>query len=259
MTSAPVLPRPAPPAARPGDRPDRSGSARRNARSRLWAWLRPLGGLAILAFLVWRLGTGPFLDALRADRRLVARGRVRHRHADHGVLGLALEHDRRRSRAATPAADGRRGLLPLDLPQLDAARRRARRRAPGGQPRARGRRRRPGRAGCVLGAHGRTGRAGRAGRGRAVGVPVAGAVLDAAGHRDRARCGRAGRAAGPPCCRGAGCPAGRCGLRTARADVRDGLLARRIWPRVLLASVVAVLGHAPRSWSRRTPPARTHR
>ena len=37
-------------------------------------------------------------------------------------------------------------------------------------------------------------------------------------------------------------PLGR-GLRTARADVRDGLLARRIWPRVLLASVVAVLGH----------------
>src|SRR3954452_4123127 len=65
MTSAPVLPRPAPPAARPGDRPDRSGSSRRSVRSRLWAWLRPLGGLAILAFLVWRLGTGPFLDALR--------------------------------------------------------------------------------------------------------------------------------------------------------------------------------------------------
>lgn len=28
-------------------------------------WLRPAGGAAILALLVWRLGTGPFLDGLR--------------------------------------------------------------------------------------------------------------------------------------------------------------------------------------------------
>ena len=32
---------------------------------RLWAWARPLGGAAILAVLVWRLGTGPFLDGVR--------------------------------------------------------------------------------------------------------------------------------------------------------------------------------------------------
>jgi glycosyltransferase 2 family protein len=31
----------------------------------LWAWARPLGGVAILALLVWRLGTGPFLDGVR--------------------------------------------------------------------------------------------------------------------------------------------------------------------------------------------------
>jgi uncharacterized membrane protein YbhN (UPF0104 family) len=30
-----------------------------------WAWLRTLGGIAILAVLVWRLGSGPFLDGLR--------------------------------------------------------------------------------------------------------------------------------------------------------------------------------------------------
>ena len=30
-----------------------------------WAWARPLGGTAILAFLLWRLGTGPFLDGVR--------------------------------------------------------------------------------------------------------------------------------------------------------------------------------------------------
>src|SRR5215218_6102258 len=32
---------------------------------RTWAWARPLGGAAILAVLVWRLGTGPFLDGVR--------------------------------------------------------------------------------------------------------------------------------------------------------------------------------------------------
>jgi uncharacterized membrane protein YbhN (UPF0104 family) len=32
---------------------------------RLWAWARPLAGVGILAFLLWRLGTGPFLGGLR--------------------------------------------------------------------------------------------------------------------------------------------------------------------------------------------------
>jgi glycosyltransferase 2 family protein len=31
----------------------------------LWTWARPLGGAAILAVLVWPLGTGPFLDGVR--------------------------------------------------------------------------------------------------------------------------------------------------------------------------------------------------
>jgi glycosyltransferase 2 family protein len=30
-----------------------------------WAWARPFGGAAILGILVWRLGTGPFLDGVR--------------------------------------------------------------------------------------------------------------------------------------------------------------------------------------------------
>jgi uncharacterized membrane protein YbhN (UPF0104 family) len=33
--------------------------------ARTWTWARPLGGAAILAVLVWRLGSGPFLDGLR--------------------------------------------------------------------------------------------------------------------------------------------------------------------------------------------------
>jgi glycosyltransferase 2 family protein len=37
----------------------------RSARP-IWAWARLLGGLAILALLVWRVGTGPFLRGLRA-------------------------------------------------------------------------------------------------------------------------------------------------------------------------------------------------
>ena len=32
---------------------------------RPWSWARPLGGAAILGVLVWRLGTGPFLDGVR--------------------------------------------------------------------------------------------------------------------------------------------------------------------------------------------------
>jgi uncharacterized membrane protein YbhN (UPF0104 family) len=43
------------PAARPAVRVKRS----------FWAWARPLSGVGILAFLLWRLGTGPFLDGLR--------------------------------------------------------------------------------------------------------------------------------------------------------------------------------------------------
>src|SRR5207247_11162728 len=40
---------------------------RRGARmNRPWAWARLAGGAAILAVLVWRLGTGPFIDGLQA-------------------------------------------------------------------------------------------------------------------------------------------------------------------------------------------------
>ena len=31
----------------------------------VWAWARPVGGAAILAVIIWRLGTGPILDGLR--------------------------------------------------------------------------------------------------------------------------------------------------------------------------------------------------
>ena len=34
-------------------------------RRSVWAWVRVLGGAGIIALLVWRLGTGAFLDGLR--------------------------------------------------------------------------------------------------------------------------------------------------------------------------------------------------
>jgi uncharacterized membrane protein YbhN (UPF0104 family) len=40
--------------------------ARKPASRPSWAWVRLLGGLAILALLVWRVGTGPFLAGVRA-------------------------------------------------------------------------------------------------------------------------------------------------------------------------------------------------
>nr|WP_240942443.1 lysylphosphatidylglycerol synthase transmembrane domain-containing protein [Planosporangium thailandense] len=50
------------PAPRPAVRPTRS--LRAWARP-LWAWARPVAGAAIVALLLWRLGTGPFLAGLR--------------------------------------------------------------------------------------------------------------------------------------------------------------------------------------------------
>jgi glycosyltransferase 2 family protein len=39
----------------------------------MWAWVRVLSGLAIVGFVVWRLGIGPFLDGLQAvDLRSIA-------------------------------------------------------------------------------------------------------------------------------------------------------------------------------------------
>jgi uncharacterized membrane protein YbhN (UPF0104 family) len=45
--------------------PDATAAAKRRERSR-WRWLRVVGGVAILALLVWRVGTGPFLHGVRS-------------------------------------------------------------------------------------------------------------------------------------------------------------------------------------------------
>lgn len=49
-----------PPAAPAGGSAPGGGSART-----IWAWVRVLGGISILAVLVWRVGVGGFLDGLR--------------------------------------------------------------------------------------------------------------------------------------------------------------------------------------------------
>lgn len=59
-STAPVLDAAAPPEAG-----DASPTRRTALRRRAWAWARTLGGVAILASLAWKLGTGGFLAALR--------------------------------------------------------------------------------------------------------------------------------------------------------------------------------------------------
>jgi hypothetical protein len=207
-----------------------------------WAWARPLGGAGILAFLLWRLGTGPFLDgvslingwALAAALGIGALTTVCcawRWSLIAGGLGVPL-------RLSTAVADCYRSVF------LNST-------LPGG----------------VLGdvhraiSHGRD--AGDVGRGiravvwertagqvvqfgmalvvllafpspvrsympAAIGVAAAvglGAVLltRALPQAELPRWARA--------------------LRTAKTDIRDGLLAPANWPRIALASVVIVTGH----------------
>jgi uncharacterized membrane protein YbhN (UPF0104 family) len=235
MTIAPVLPPPAPP-------PPSREQPRPHGHRVLWAWARPLGGLAILAFLVRRVGTGPFLDAV------------------HQINGWSLAAAFLIGIATTAASAWRWSViaagLGLRLPIRTAIADCYRSiflnsTLPGG----------------VLGDvhravnHGRE--VGDVGRGvravvweRTAGQvvqsvlalivlvsfpsPVRSAMPLVAGivaavlvvlallawvlpHRGTSRWARA--------------------LRTARADLADGVLAREIWPWVVLASVVAVSGH----------------
>jgi uncharacterized membrane protein YbhN (UPF0104 family) len=238
MTSAPVLRPPAPPAGEQLPRPRSDGRLRRT----IWAWVRPLGGLAILAFLVWRLGTGPFLDALRqidVPTLAVAFGigivttvaSAWRWSVIAGALGLRLP-------LRTAVADCYRSIF------LNST-------LPGG----------------VLGdvhravSHGReVGDVGRGVRavvwertaGQVVQAALAVVVLSILPSPVRSSMPLVIGIAAAVVLVGAllvqllphsGLSRWARGVRTARADVRDGLLARRIWPRVLLASVVAVTGH----------------
>ena len=237
MTSAPVLPPQAPPSP-----PSREHDRPRGSRA-VWAWVRPLGGVAILAFLVWRVGTGPFLDAVhQIDARLLVLA---------VVIGMVTT-----SASAwrwSVIAGGLRLRLPLRTAIADCYRSIfLNATLPGG----------------VLGDvhravnHGRE--VGDVGRGvravfweRTAGqivqsvlafvvlltFAVAGAVGDAGRRRGPARAaGRAGAAdLGAAARWGVTVGPRRCGPRGPTS--RPGLLARGVWPRVVVASVVAVAGH----------------
>jgi uncharacterized membrane protein YbhN (UPF0104 family) len=239
-TSAPVLQPPArPPTAPPDTQRELQNTAR---RARIWAWARPVGGLAILAFLVWRVGTGPFLDALRqlGGWSLAA------------AFGIGIVTTTSSAWRWSVIAGGLGLRLPLRTAVADCYRSIfLNSTLPGG----------------VLGdvhralSHGRE--VGDVGRGiravvweRAAGqvvqvgmalavlfvfpspvrsamplvteialavVLVAVLVAGVLPHGGLSRWARA--------------------LRTARSDIRNGVLAPHIWPRVVLASVLAVTGH----------------
>jgi hypothetical protein len=184
-----------------------------------------------------RSGTGCARSPSRGGRRR------RHAHCpDHCVFGLAVAGCRRGARRRhRPARRGLR-LLPFPVPQLRARRRGSWRRAPGGHARQ---------------AHGRRG------AGSACGGVGAAVRSGYSGRADR-RCVADRALAGSP--RAAICVAGVAGVagcavlvvrgaarghrsrlaRTARAvsdDLRDGLLARNVWPQVTLASVLVIAGH----------------
>jgi uncharacterized membrane protein YbhN (UPF0104 family) len=191
------------------------------------AWARPLGGLAILAVVVWRLGTGPFLAGLQA--------------VDAGALLAALAI----TAVTTVCAAWRwqvvaRGLgLALSLPGAVAAYYRSQflnSALPGG----------------VLGdVHRgvRTGAdSGDVGRGlravvweRVAGQVVQGALvlLVLVVLPSPVRAGVAWVVAGT----GVVLLGIAFTARVVRRDVRDGLLTRRAWPVVLGTSVIVAGGH----------------
>jgi uncharacterized membrane protein YbhN (UPF0104 family) len=216
------------------------------SRRTLWRWARPAAAVTTLAVLIWRLGTGPFLDGLRTvDGRTLAAG------VGIGVVttvccawrwrvvagGLGVELPL----ATAVAAYYRSLFLNVTLP------------------------------GGVVGdvhrgiSHGRnTSDVGRGLRavawersaGQAVQVVLAVAVLLVAPSPVRAAMplialALVAVAAGVALAarlRPAAGPAGGSRLWRLRAavgrDLRDGLLARRAWPTIVVASVVVVAGQA---------------
>ena len=70
-------------------------------RRTAWSWARPLGGVAILAVVVWRVGTGPFVDGLRRVSAWSLVAASCHRPGHHGVRRLALGPGGPRASAST--------------------------------------------------------------------------------------------------------------------------------------------------------------
>jgi uncharacterized membrane protein YbhN (UPF0104 family) len=205
-------------------------------------WVHPLGGAGILALLLWRVGTGPFVDGLRliGGWSLAA------------ALGIGLLTTVCSAWRWSLVADGLGARLPLRTAVADCYRSIfLNATLPGG----------------VLGdvdravRHGRdVGDVGRGVRavvwertaGQVVQLGLATVLLCVFPSPVRpympavAGVAVAGGLAVLLVTRalpGVGLPRWARALRTARADIRDGLLARRNWPRIVLASTIAVSGH----------------
>ena len=220
-----------------------AGTPVRTATQRAWAGARPLGGAAILAVLVWRLGTGPFLDGLRqlsawsllAATSITALTTVcsawRWQTVARGLgvglpLGTAIAAYYRSQflNCVLPGGvvgDVHRGVRHgLDAGDVEP---RAARRGVGAD----------GRTGCVR--HARPRGAARPG--------LASAPRHGMG---RGGCWSSARSAWLSCCglSPAAAPSRWARVvRAGRADIRDGLLDRRALPVVLLTSVVVAAGH----------------
>jgi uncharacterized membrane protein YbhN (UPF0104 family) len=207
-----------------------------------WAWTRPCGGAAILAVLVWRLGTGPFLDGVRLISawsllaatsitvlttvcsawrwQTVARGLgaglplgtaiaayYRSQFLNSALPGGVIGDVHRGVRHGLDAGDVGRGLRAVAWERT------------AGQVVL---------AVLALGVllvldspvHPAMGWVAAA---AVVGTLCVAPVLRALPHRGQSRRARV--------------------LRTARADIRDGLLAPRAWPVVTVTSVVVAAGH----------------
>ena len=210
--------------------------------TRVWSVARGLGGVAILALLVGRVGTGPFLDGVRLldPRSLAAAAAIGAAATASGAwrwtlvargLGVPL------SLADAVTACYRAQFLNTTLPGgvvgdvHRAVRHGRRRRRPG-----------PGPAGGRLGTRRRTGRAGGTGAPGAPAAAVAGARADA-GHHGR---GGRSRAVLWLLARGLSRSGPSLAARSARAlrcDLRRALLVGTAWPGILLASLVAVTAH----------------
>ena len=209
----------------------------------VWAWGRVVGSALTLAVLVWRLGAGPFLDGHPLSRRRGAGGSGRHPSADHGVLCVAVEDRRRWSRRRFVTARCGGGVLPVAVPQRHAARRDRGRRPSRGQPRSRRERRRPRVAVRRVGTLRRAGRSGPPDGSRSTRAAVARALVHAAGGDRGCRGGTRHRARGAGAARWRSVCVGAT-LGAAAGDIRDGLLSRRAWPGIALASLLVVAGHA---------------
>jgi hypothetical protein len=218
-----------------------------------WAWARLLGGVGILALLVWQVGTGPFLAGVRmvngpALALAFAIGVVTTVCCAWRWCLVASGLGVRLPLGEAVAAYYRSQFLNTTLPGGvigDVSR---------GTPRPGHRRRQAGRARGGARTAGRPDRAGRhRGRRPALSRRPYGGICRSWFCRRRPGYWRDGD--DPGASAGLLTPVG-AGIQRVGSDIRDGVFAQRNWMGVVLASAVVVTGAWPRSCWRRGRPVR---